>query len=534
MSAVELTVTVQNPQTVRVEDEHGGSVLGGVDPDPLRRDTIEVFEDWLSRGTISRREELMVLGQHLFQLLFNGQVEIFFEKTLARVPKGERLRVQLSFQEEANELARLPWEYLYHPRPPFWFSTHVDLVLSRYMPLPTGRSSLAPAESPLRLLIMVSEPKDGSLGPVVAEPVIEAIEKLKERLPIEIIRLQEPPTRDRFVDVLAKHQPHVLHFIGHGRFDRKAPTPLGQIALLMPGGHTVDWCRDQDFAEFFTQARARPRLVFLHLCEGAVADFNANFAGLAPQLMQKEIQAVVAMQYPITNMAAIQFSRAFYEQLAEGEPIDKAVQVARYRLTTTLPQAYDSRIFGTPVLYMHSYDGIIQPATGSGTGGGAPGGGGTAGASAAVVDSGNGSTRTPAPGEWVPSAGPSPSGTPPSSGGKLPPLSGSGSGHVGHPHVAFTARGADRARTGRLAHFRRLVYSARKEVNSLALPEDERRSLRERLDAVERTLVTGYQDQPTAAWIDLLLDRRTDEESDWLRDRLDTFVEALEALEEAP
>src|SRR5205823_2530038 len=97
------------------------------------------------------------------------------------------------------------------------------------------------------------------------------------------------------------------------------------------------------------------------LCEGGAVDFDANYAGLAPQLVRAGIQAVVAMQYPISNNAAIIFSRAFYRAMAKGEPVDIAVQTGRYRITTSISKAYDSRVFGIPVLYMRSRDGVIQP-----------------------------------------------------------------------------------------------------------------------------------------------------------------------------
>jgi uncharacterized membrane protein HdeD (DUF308 family) len=70
---------------------------------------------------------------------------------------------------------------------------------------------------------------------------------------------------------------------------------------------------------------------------------------------------VVAMQYEITDTAAIEFSRDFYEALADGLPVDAAVTEARAAVSM------DSMLeWGTPVLYMHSPDGrvfdILAPA----------------------------------------------------------------------------------------------------------------------------------------------------------------------------
>jgi uncharacterized membrane protein HdeD (DUF308 family) len=63
---------------------------------------------------------------------------------------------------------------------------------------------------------------------------------------------------------------------------------------------------------------------------------------------------VVAMQYQITDHAAIEFSRAFYESLADGLPVDTAVTEARVSVSM------DSMLeWGTPVLYMRSPDGRL-------------------------------------------------------------------------------------------------------------------------------------------------------------------------------
>lgn len=357
MRGVELTVTVQDDSTVRAMDQGGREASGQVDRNRLHRETIKIFEDWLNQSKISKRRELEVLGAYLYCLLFNGDVEKKFEEALKSVPNGERLRVQLSFTEKAAELAGLPWEYLYYPdtetRPGFFLATDNELVLTRYMPLGVNRPPLEAEAGMLRILIVVSQPV--ALGPVAADQVIQEIQKV----PSTAVDRLDQATLDNFLDELKSKKPHVLHFIGHGRFNKA--DKKGEIALLEADGQTERWIGDKEFTEYFRQMGWTPRLVFLHLCEGATVDFNANFAGLAPQLIRANVPAVVAMQYPISNTAAIAFSKAFYGELAKRNPIDHAVQVARWKITTDIPNAYDSRVFGTPVLYMQSRDGSIFP-----------------------------------------------------------------------------------------------------------------------------------------------------------------------------
>jgi hypothetical protein len=363
MTALELTVTVQKDgKTVQARRENGAEYMGQVDLDPLRHDIIHVFENWLAKNKIESSEELIVLGRLLYEKLFGSEIGTGFKQSFQEArAAGQRLRVQLSFQGEDAELANLPWEYLYYHGSgdrSFYLATDVDLVLSRYMPLQTGRpESLMAEQSPLCVLIVVSEPVN--LGPVIPEPVIEVIQKVADRHPITVSRLDKP-TIDNLLEIFEGQKSHVLHFIGHGRFNRAQKR--GEIALLGPDEQSVEWMRDSVFAQMLIRSRAIPRLVFLHLCESATVDFTANFAGLAPQLIQVGVQAVVAMQYPITNQAAISFSRDFYRELAKGRPVDVAVQEGRWRITADDATAQESRTFGTPVLYMRSVSGIILPA----------------------------------------------------------------------------------------------------------------------------------------------------------------------------
>jgi hypothetical protein len=361
----EITITIQNDRSVRAERPRGGqagSKESRIQVDKLTSDTISLFGEWLAHGKISKRKELEILGTFLYRMLFSTEVKLFFDAALKEAQqKGERLRLQLSFDEDVDDLASLPWEYLYYPDTKnskgYFFATAVDLGLSRYMPLLGDRASIKPEDSPLRVLIVVSRPQDEMLGPVVADDVIEPIKNMAEKIQLKIDILYEA-TIDKFLKALSDNKPHVLHFIGHGRFKDKK----GEIAMVDEDEKSLIWVSDEQFADFFTFQTTIPRLVFLHLCEGATVDFNANFGGLAPKLIRSLIQAVVAMQYPISNKAALAFSRAFYRSLAEGKPIDDAVQDGRRTITMSDPKAYDSRIFGTPVLYMHSFDGIIQPA----------------------------------------------------------------------------------------------------------------------------------------------------------------------------
>jgi len=67
----------------------------------------------------------------------------------------------------------------------------------------------------------------------------------------------------------------------------------------------------------------------------------------------------VAMQYPLTDDAAMAFAEEFYRRLCMGENagrVDVAVTHARNLLAILYP---DNRCFAAPVVYTHAPDGVI-------------------------------------------------------------------------------------------------------------------------------------------------------------------------------
>jgi len=369
LSKFELIVTVYNNKQITAIANDGAHESGEVKLEPLIRETIHIFEDWLSQARVKERREFAALGWHLYEVLFNGKMGDFFEKYLEMAQSAdERLVVQLSFEDQVIDLANLPWEYLYYEPKGFFLSTHVYLVLSRFVQLGEGRKKLEPEKSPLRILIVVSNLEDQDIASKSADEVIKVIEELTKTYSIKFDILDKP-TIDNFLDKLKETKPHVLHFIGHRQYDEvKKET---RIAMLEADNKSVRWVRDDEFADYFIHMRPDllPSLVLLHFCESKTNgsatkinydNFTANFSQLAPKLLRVNVPAVVAMQHPIKNEAAMIFSKYFYQELAKGSSIDKAVQVGRWRIS--IPEAYDDRVFGTPVLYMRGYGSIIQPA----------------------------------------------------------------------------------------------------------------------------------------------------------------------------
>lgn len=354
----EITITIGR-EKVRAVTQGRAQTSGAVQFDRLRLATIQVFEELLLDDTIQIRRHMEVLGELLYDGIFGGDVGDLLEKKLSEVTP-DRLRLQLEFEPDVEpKIASMPWEFLYSPVRQDFLATDVNLVLSRYMPLTQDRETFDQAERPLRALIVISRPKDERT--VLAKEVVEKIRSLnvEGQDPVVDVRVVDKPTLRNIEDALKEHKPHIFHFIGHGRFDPAKRT--GYLLLVDPETENSDQCDDSTLIDRFRNAQCFPRLVFLHMCEGGITGRDATilqaFSGFSPKLIHARIPSVVAMQYPIKNENARDFSLAFYSTLAEGGSVDEAVQEGR----RSLDLHRRSRLFGTPVLYMHSAGGLVLP-----------------------------------------------------------------------------------------------------------------------------------------------------------------------------
>ena len=101
------------------------------------------------------------------------------------------------------------------------------------------------------------------------------------------------------------------------------------------------------------------RLVFLNACETARVTKEKGldpFAGVAAAMVMAGIPAVVAMQFPISDKAAITFAQKFYPLLARGDPVDAAVAEGRRAIRLADARTME---WATPVLFMRAPQGVI-------------------------------------------------------------------------------------------------------------------------------------------------------------------------------
>jgi|GEM_PF-1073118 len=303
-------------------------------------------------GTALKPEDLVKqFGGRLFDAVFTGEVLTSYRRSLdaaARAKQGLRVRLRLN---DVPALADLPWEYLYDASRQDFLALSKHTPIVRYIEMPEPVAPLG-APTPLNLLAVLASPSDYDTLDVEGEwtRMKDALNGLVSQGKVMLTRV-EPPTLDALLDCLRKNDYHVLHFIGHGEFSKTSQ----QGALIFQDdsgkGNAVS---DERVATLLQDANTL-RVVLLNACEGARTSASNPFAGVAPRLVQQGIPAVVAMQFPISDPAAVRFSTEFYRTLADRYPVDAAINEARRAIYFS----GDVLEWGTPVLFMRAEDGMV-------------------------------------------------------------------------------------------------------------------------------------------------------------------------------
>ncbi len=304
-------------------------------------------------GRLISQDSPMVqdFGWELFNSLFTGEIRSRYDVSLemARM-EGKGLRLKLRIQPP--ELAALPWEILFDKRLAEYLCLNNNILVLRYLEIPQTIKALA-VKPPLRILGMVAIP--GGLDELDINNEKRWIENATKNLQddglVELTWLPGQTWRD-LAKAMRTGTWHIFHFIGHGEFDKS--TGKGLVAFANEYG------KIQPFSAVelgrLLADHQQLRLVILNSCKGAKGSESNLFSSTASILIQRGIPAVLAMQYKISDSAAIEFSRTFYEALADGLPVDAAAAEARKAISISVS---DSIEWITPVVYMRSPDGKI-------------------------------------------------------------------------------------------------------------------------------------------------------------------------------
>lgn len=297
-------------------------------------------------------EEIHRFGGALFRAVFSGGVEVAFRTSCSEAAaRGEGLRVRLRLNR-APELSSLPWEYLYDESLGHFLSLAPGLSLVRQPEIPRVKRAFG-AEPPVRVLVLVADPRD--LTHLNAEEewtqVRQALAPLEQQGRLILERLGSG-TLTALRKALRQQKYHALHFLGHGAFE----PGLADGYLVLEDEEGRSQKVSGQMLGVLLAGHPSLRLVVINACSGARKSGKDSFGGVAESLVRTGIPAVIAMQFPVTDRAAISFAREFYETLACGVAVDEALAEARLAMMALEGGEME---WGAPVLYLRSKSGRL-------------------------------------------------------------------------------------------------------------------------------------------------------------------------------
>lgn len=307
----------------------------------LQRAVLDSAVRW-RRVVTAGEQSLQEVGQALFTALL-GTPPVAARYAASALAAG-KLRIILRIN--SPKLATLPWEAMYDPDARHYVCDRHLLV--RHVPAPVAPAPLT-VSLPLRVLGVSSAPQDQlELNAQREREDLESALAGLIRQGLAEVTWTPSASWDGLHQMLMNGPWHVIHFIGHGSFD--PDDDEGVLVLEGEDGrsHVVS---ARQFANLLQQAQPMPRLIVLNACSTAAASADDLFAGTASALARSGMPAVAAMQYAVSDKAAIEFARGFYSALARGRGVDEATYAGRLAIVGTGTRTLE---WVTPVLYLRS------------------------------------------------------------------------------------------------------------------------------------------------------------------------------------
>jgi hypothetical protein len=284
-----------------------------------------------------------MFGRELIKILLADDIRVLFALCREKArEQGDRMRVLMN--PIGPNVCRIPWEFVTDPdAEDEYLALRVAMARSPHLMEPVSPLRITP---PLRILGVLSRPQD--LPQLEADLERKQITSALKQLSSDFIHMEWLDS-DRWQLLRSRLQSepwHILHFIGHGGFDDDLQS--GYLELTDEEGDALR-VQASDIASFI-RGNPQLKLVVLNACESAATGDDGVFSSTAAKLMRAGVPAVVAMQYEITDPAALAFSYSFYEAIARGMPVDRAVTHAREEVKITT----GSLEWATPVLFLGS------------------------------------------------------------------------------------------------------------------------------------------------------------------------------------
>ena len=259
-------------------------------------------------------------------------------------------------REAATFLLGLPWELL-HDGDSFLFQGAKPTRVRRRLPN-TKVLDVPVVNTPIRILLVTARPEDDACAYIdhraSALPLVDAMEALGGLVRIHLL---SPPTLSTLREELdrarrAREPYHVVHFDGHGVYDRRVG--LGGLCFEHP--EDTGKLDKRRHATVFTSELGpllrdhRIPLVFLEACQTAQAEKASE--SVASELLRVGVASVVAMSHSVLVETARRFVEAFYAALARGARVGDAMLAGQRKLKD---DTFRGRIFGAGELRLEDW-----------------------------------------------------------------------------------------------------------------------------------------------------------------------------------
>ena len=322
-----------------------------------------------NRGYTSRL--MQTLGVRLWQWLFDGAIQSSLDRSLGiAIGQGSPLCLCLDIRDPG--LIALPWEIMQSQpgrqalslseqfrfcRTTSAVDSLADISLDYNLKvllvlgeedLPSKQTALRNSSEALRL-----EAEAKTLKRILQGEVTSGIRNRGVAVPCQVDVLLRP-SPVALTKALERGQYNVFFYAGHG-----VPAPDGGLLFV----HAEAPLNGTELAQVLT--RCRVKLAVFNTCWGAQPDQQKQQtiprSSLAEVLLHHGVPAVLAMRDSIADEEALSFIQVFAQALAERNPVDRAVAIARQHLLTLYK--FNQPAWTLPVLYMHpDFDGQLLEA----------------------------------------------------------------------------------------------------------------------------------------------------------------------------
>ncbi|MCB1900822.1 MAG: tetratricopeptide repeat protein [Rhodocyclaceae bacterium] len=259
-------------------------------------------------------------------------------------------------REAATVLLGLPWELL-HDGTAFLFQGAKPARVRRRLPN-TRVLDVPVVAPPIRILLVSARPEDDACGYIdhraSALPLVDAMEELPGLVRLTIL---SPATQPALAAELKRaheaHAPyHVVHFDGHGVYDRQVG--LGGLCFEHP--EDAGELEGRRHLTIYTNELGpllrdhRIPLVFLEACQTAQAEQASE--SVASELLKLGVASVVAMSHSVLVETSRRFVEAFYAALAGGKRVGDAMLAGQRALKDN---PFRGHIFGAGELRLEDW-----------------------------------------------------------------------------------------------------------------------------------------------------------------------------------